>query len=84
MSVRLFQQMTRQMKDVMNRDLGIITDSGFVVSSNDIEANTYESGKIKVEPATGVTCSRCWQIVPSINPDELCPRCANVVNKLQK
>ena len=35
MSVRLFQQMTRQMKEVMNRDLGIITDSGFVVSSND-------------------------------------------------
>ncbi len=27
--------MTRQMKEVMNRDLGIITDSGFVVSSND-------------------------------------------------
>lgn len=35
MNVRLFQQMTHQMRDVMNRDLGIITDSGFVVSSND-------------------------------------------------
>lgn len=35
MNVRLFQQMTHQMKEVMNRDLGIITDSGFVVSSND-------------------------------------------------
>jgi len=35
MNVRLFQQMAHQMKEVMNRDLGIITDSGFVVSSND-------------------------------------------------
>ena len=35
MNVRLFQQMAYQMRDVMNRDLGIITDSGFVVSSND-------------------------------------------------
>lgn len=35
MNVRLFQQMAHQMKEVMNRDLGIITDSGFIVSSND-------------------------------------------------
>lgn len=35
MNVRFFQQMAHQMKDVMNRDLGIITDSGLVVSSND-------------------------------------------------
>lgn len=35
MNVRLFQQMAHQMKEVMNRDLGIITDSGFVISSND-------------------------------------------------
>ena len=56
----------------------------FVISMSDIEAVEYESGKIKVEPATGETCSRCWQIVPSINPDELCPRCQNVVSKLNK
>ncbi len=44
MNVRLFQQMTHQMKEVMNRDLGIITDSGFVVSSNDscISSNDLE------------------------------------------
>ena len=35
MNVRFFQQMAHQMKEVMNRDLGIITDSGLVVSSND-------------------------------------------------
>ena len=35
MNVRYFQQITHQMKDVMNRDLGLITDSGFVIASND-------------------------------------------------
>ncbi len=58
--------------------------SDIVIATSDIEAIEYESGKIKVEPATGVTCSRCWQIVPSINPDELCPRCASIVEKLKK
>ncbi len=35
MNVRYFQQITHQMKDVMNRDLGLITDGGFVIASND-------------------------------------------------
>ncbi len=35
MNARLFQQITHQMKDVMNRDLGIITADGFVVASSD-------------------------------------------------
>ncbi len=57
--------------------------SNFTVSNNDIDANTYESGKILVKAAEGVTCSRCWQIVLSVNPDELCPRCAEVVKNLK-
>ena len=55
----------------------------FTIAPNDFEGKVYSSGKIKIEPASGYTCSRCWQIVPSINPDELCPRCAEVVNKLK-
>ena len=35
MNVRYFQQITHQMKDVMNRDLGLITDGGFIIASND-------------------------------------------------
>ena len=35
MNVRYFQQITHQMKDVMNRDLGIITTDGYVVASSD-------------------------------------------------
>lgn len=55
----------------------------FTIAPNDFEGKVYSSGKIKIEPANGYTCSRCWQIVPSINPDELCPRCAEVVNNLK-
>ncbi len=33
-----------------------------------------------VKAATGCTCSRCWMIVPFIDVNELCPRCAKIVN----
>ena len=55
----------------------------FTISPNDFQAKVYPSGKIKIEPAVGCTCSRCWQIVPSINEDELCDRCAEVVKNLK-
>ena len=35
--------------------------------------------KVDVTAASGETCSRCWMIVPTINEDELCPRCAKIV-----
>jgi isoleucyl-tRNA synthetase len=35
----------------------------------------------KVEAASGDVCSRCWMIVPQINEDELCPRCAKIVKQ---
>ena len=44
----------------------------------------YVSGqefKVDVKPATGATCARCWMIVPSIDEDELCPRCKSILNK---
>jgi len=37
--------------------------------------------KVNVEPATGYTCARCWMIVPSVDSDELCPRCKSILNK---
>lgn len=44
MNVRLFQQISHQMKEVMNRDLGLIADGGFVVSSDEgcISSNDLE------------------------------------------
>ena len=38
---------------------------------------------VKVTAAEGHVCSRCWMIVPEINEDELCPRCAKIVAGLQ-
>ena len=35
--------------------------------------------KVVVNAASGALCSRCWMIVPHINEDELCPRCAKIV-----
>ena len=40
--------------------------------------------KIEVAPATGYTCSRCWQIVPSVDEGELCPRCRKIVDLIRK
>ena len=58
----------------------------FIVSKfevvSEIEGGTeYESGIIKVSPAKGETCSRCWQVVDHIGEDELCDRCHNIVNE---
>ena len=36
--------------------------------------------KVDVKAAEGFICSRCWMIVPQINEDELCPRCARIVS----
>ncbi len=35
--------------------------------------------KVDVKAAEGALCSRCWMIVPHIDNDELCPRCAKIV-----
>ena len=57
----------------------------FIVSeleiTNDVVvgAEEYPSGMISVEPAIGTVCSRCWQVVPEVNEDELCPRCAEIL-----
>jgi len=44
----------------------------------------FENGnefKVDVKPAEGQTCARCWMIVPSIDSDELCPRCKGILKK---
>ncbi len=42
---------------------------------------------VKVEPATGAKCQRCWQWSDEIDPHgpwpEVCPRCARVLDGLQ-
>ena len=43
-----------------------------------VEGNEF---KCEVAPAEGEVCARCWMIVPSINEDELCPRCSSILKK---
>ena len=42
-----------------------------------------DSFDCSVSPAVGDTCSRCWMIVPSINENELCPRCQKILDSLK-
>lgn len=59
----------------------------FIVSSFDIvgseltNGNEYDSGVIEIQPASGVTCERCWQIVKEVDQNGLCQHCAEVLNK---
>ena len=41
-----------------------------------------EADEIRVEPAAGVKCPRCWKVTGQADAEGLCPRCAAVVAKL--
>lgn len=58
--------------------------SSFEIVGSELNGETYSSGVIEVQPANGVTCERCWQIVESVDEMGLCPHCREVVNKLNK
>lgn len=57
--------------------------SKLTITDDPLDGESFPSGVIKVEPAKGETCSRCWQVVESINEDELCPRCQQIVANLK-
>ena len=46
-------------------------------SKEDLEE--YPSGSIQIKKADGKVCQRCWNIVPEVNADGLCPRCEKVL-----
>ena len=54
----------------------------FIESNNITKFYVLDGDKFDVNvcAATGCTCSRCWMIVPFIDVNELCPRCAKIVN----
>ena len=71
----------KELLDSMKCDLERV----FIVSSleivdHDIDANDYNIGKISVHLCDGITCERCWKIVPSVGEDGLCQRCHEIVN----
>ena len=55
--------------------------SDFELVEGELEGESFDSGIILVTPAQGVICSRCWQVVPEVNEEELCPRCHEILNK---
>ena len=38
-----------------------------------------ETPKITIENADGNKCSRCWKILPEVEPEGLCNRCEDIV-----
>ena len=36
----------------------------------------------QVENAAGDKCQRCWKVLPTVNAEGLCPRCAKVIQSL--
>lgn len=57
--------------------------SNFNIATSDFDGDEYSSGKIAVTAATGLTCSRCWQVVNALNEGELCPRCERIVKHIK-
>ncbi len=56
----------------------------FIVSKLEVKNDGFGKYKgtdvsIDVFEAKGVTCERCWQVVPEVNEDGLCPRCQEVL-----
>lgn len=55
----------------------------FIVSQFEIKEGTgkytFDNLSIDVTKAEGHTCDRCWQVVPEVNDEGLCPRCESVI-----
>ena len=56
----------------------------FIVSKVAVKENdgvAYDLATVKVTKAEGHRCDRCWNIVDEVNEEDLCPRCASILNK---
>ncbi|MBQ2297204.1 MAG: class I tRNA ligase family protein, partial [Ruminiclostridium sp.] len=49
----------------------------FIISQ--VTVTVGEAVSAAVEPAAGEKCQRCWKVLPTVNAEGLCPRCASVV-----
>ncbi len=59
----------------------ILDSAAQLLIVSQIEFKDGSEFKAEVAPAEGETCARCWMIVPSIDSNELCPRCKTIVLK---
>lgn len=73
---------TKKLLQSLHADLKtLFIVSEFVLSDQDIEGLSFESGKILVTAREGIVCDRCWQVVDHVNEDGICERCAKVVKE---
>lgn len=69
---------TKEILDAINElEIDLIQ----VLMVADIKVKVGSEVEVKVSKSSNVTCSRCWNVVPLINEDELCPRCASIIEK---
>lgn len=73
---------TKEIKDLLDK-LDSNIGQMCIVSQFELKDVANEV-KIEVAPAEGFTCSRCWQIVKSVDDGELCPRCRKIVDLIRK
>ncbi len=66
----------KELYDVLT-SLNINLQQVLIVSQ--LTINEVSENKITVKAAEGHTCARCWQVVGSVNEDEICDRCAEVI-----
>ena len=64
--------------------LGVNLAQVFIVSSIEIKKDgfgTFKGNNVSIDvlKAEGITCDRCWQVVPEVNDEGVCPRCAHVL-----
>ena len=87
LSAKLVIKPTKETKELINSlkaDLKtIFIVSELVITDEDIEGLTLDSGTFKVTAREGHICARCWQVVDEVNEDGICERCARVVKKLE-
>jgi isoleucyl-tRNA synthetase len=44
-------------------------------------ADSTSGLQVRVEPAEGVKCERCWRYVPAVSPEGICDRCVEALDE---
>lgn len=68
----------------INENIGqIFIVSQFEISDEEAPVEAYRTDQLSVlvTNAEGHTCARCWQVVHTVNNDEICDRCETVVSE---
>jgi isoleucyl-tRNA synthetase len=88
MSAKLVIKANESVKELLNSikaDLAtVFIVSEFVLSEDEIQGETFDSGVISVTAREGVICDRCWKVVDEVSEDGLCERCAEIIKNMEK